>query len=266
MTDPAHDSLIERYYGLKDRELQRDGVFICEGRTLVRRLLVSDYKTESVLCAPRFLDEFRRAAAGRFPVLSLSEEDISAIAGFPFHRGVLACGLRRPIPAVDKLPENLPGARRAVILADLTGLENVGGIIRSAAALGMDAVILGGRCADPFGRKALKASMGTVFKVPLFRCILPADLTRLAEAGWSIIGSVTSPEAIPVNEFLPPPKTALLLGGEALGLSSGWIESCDSLITIPMKPGIDSLNVSTAAGILMYAIKNPPPRGGEEGL
>lgn len=258
--------LFLRYNNLRDRELRQAGVFICEGRTLVHRLISSDFEIESILCTNRFADEIRTAAAGQCPVLVQSETMITDIVGFKFHRGVLACGKRKPIPPIEELPQRLPQTRTVVILPDLISQENVGGIIRSAVALGTEVVILGSRCSDPFGRKALKVSMGTVFNIPLFHSSVPAKLNTLKDAGYTIVGTVPSQEATPVNEFLCPPKTAILIGGEASGLSPEWKNQCDMSITIPMRTEIDSLNASVAAGIVLFYIHNPPRSVDRRGL
>lgn len=247
-----------RYKDVRDRDLRKEKVFICEGRTLVHRLITSDYEIESILCTSRFADEFRTAAAGQCPVLVQDETVITNIVGFKFHRGVLACGRRKPIPFIEELPQLLPQNRSIVVLPDLTSQENVGGIIRSAAALGTEVVILGSRCSDPFGRKALKVSMGTVFNLSLFHSSVPTDMKTLKDAGYTVVGTIPSQEAIPVNKFLCPPKTAVLIGGEASGLSPEWKDQCDLFVTIPMRPGIDSLNASVAAGIVLFYIHNPP--------
>jgi len=251
------EELERRYYNLKDRDLRKNGVFICEGRNLVLRLINSSWKIESVLCAPRFYSEFRKATRDICPIIELSNEEIYHIAGYKFHRGVMACGIRPIIPSIDELPTNLPHARTIVILPNLANQENVGGIIRSADALGADAVVLGNRCADPLGRKALKAAMGSTFSIPVFSCTEPRDvLPVLKKAEFTITGAIASGSAVPLPEFLCPRdrKTALCIGGEALGLPESWAAICDQIITIPMRPGVDSLNASVSAGIILYAL------------
>ena len=253
---PAEEDLESRYRSLKDRDLRGEGVFICEGRNLVLRLLESDWEAESVLCAPRFAGQIREAAAGRCPVIEKEEGELSGITGFPFHRGVLACGVRRPIPPVSDLSHHVPDARTVVVLPDLANQENIGGIIRSAHAFGVDAVVLGGSCGDPFGRKALKTSMGSTLRVPLYSLTGPGALKALEVAGFTIAGMVTAQAAVLLQEFRKPAKTAVLIGGEAAGLSEEWQEACDILVTIPMNAGIDSLNAAVAAGIVLYTIRD----------
>jgi tRNA G18 (ribose-2'-O)-methylase SpoU len=143
-----------------------------------------------------------------------------------------------------------------VLCPRLTGEYNLGSIVRSAAALGADALAVGASCCDPLSRRALKVSMGAAFRLPLLALDEeePADLARLRAAGWRIAGASPAPEATPVDSWRRNGPVALALGEEAEGLPEPWAAGCDVLLRIPMRDGTDSLNVSVAAGILLYAL------------
>ncbi len=264
------------YRDLRDRDLRREGLLVAEGRWLVERLLASGWEVLSVVCAPRFAEHFREQASSRCPVLTADEEQLAQVAGFPFHRGVLAAARRPKFPSLAAWlsgrsavlpPAGDPGragraspgsaARGTLVLCpQLTGEYNLGSIVRSAAALGADALAVGSRCCDPLSRRALKVSMGAAFRLPLLTLDEEesADLTRLRAAGWRIAGASPAPEADPLASWRREGPVALALGEEAEGLPEPWSGGCDLLLRIPMRAGVDSLNVSVAAGILLHAL------------
>jgi tRNA G18 (ribose-2'-O)-methylase SpoU len=142
-----------------------------------------------------------------------------------------------------------------VVLEDLTDVDNLGALVRHAAAFGADALMLSPRCADPFYRKAVRVSLGAVFTLPVVRAqAWPEDLAALRADGVEIVGAVVEPGATPLARFRAPGRFALLLGAEGPGLSAAARASCDQLVTIPMGPGADSLNVATAGAIFLYGL------------
>ncbi|TFG62096.1 MAG: RNA methyltransferase, partial [Spirochaetales bacterium] len=263
---------------LKDRDLRREGILVAEGRFLTERFLASGWQVSLLACLPHLEQEITAlaeayAAGGQAPcpVEVLTREKMEDLAGFPFHRGVLAAG---PRPEFSTLPEFLtrqPDASRIVICPDLSDAENLGSIIRSAAAFGWDAVVTGSRCTDPLSRRVLKVSMGGVFSLPLIEAggkstagISAAD--ELKAAGFTLAGSAapgahtdyhdnSSGQPFPLEDFTRPRKIALVLGGEAYGLAPPWASRCDSFITIPMAAAVDSLNVGVAAAIIMHRLQ-----------
>jgi tRNA G18 (ribose-2'-O)-methylase SpoU len=254
---------LELYRDLRDRDLRREGLLIAEGRWLVERLLSSGWEVLSVLCAPRFAAHFLELAAGRCPVLTAEEDHLARVAGFAFHRGVLAAA-RRPRFAslaawLSGRPAGAPsGAATLVVCPQLTGEYNLGSVVRSAAALGAAALAVGPRCCDPLSRRALKVSMGAAFRLPLLALEEEAaDLARLRAAGWRIAGASPAPQATPLGSWRRAGPVALVLGEEAGGLPEPWAEGCDLLLRIPMRDGVDSLNVSVAAGILLHSLCGP---------
>jgi tRNA G18 (ribose-2'-O)-methylase SpoU len=144
-----------------------------------------------------------------------------------------------------------------VICVDLVDAENLGAIIRSAAAIGADAAILSQHCADVLGRRVTRTSMGAVFHLPV--AVMRDDdseTSAIKGMGVHLVGATPRAEAVPLSEYAPASGTAVVLGNEGSGLDDRWIDRCRELIRIPMAGATDSLNVSVAAGILLYTIKN----------
>jgi len=245
------------YRNLRDRDLRREGLLVAEGRWLVERLLASGWPVLSVACGPRFAEHFRRLAGERCPLLVASEEELASVAGFPFHRGVLAAGCRSELPSLEAFLGGLPGdaAGTMVISPQLTGEYNLGSIVRTAAAFGTLGLAVGSRCCDPLSRRALKVSMGAAFTLPLVALGEEEQAAGLLHrAGFQIVGASPSPHASPLGSFRPPARLAVVLGEEAEGLGNPWEARCDELLAIPMPGGTDSLNVAVAAGIFLYAL------------
>jgi tRNA G18 (ribose-2'-O)-methylase SpoU len=243
------------YRNVKDRDIARSGGrFIAEGEKLVHRLLTSKYRTESVLIAPRLLEEFRPLFPDDVHVFVAPESVMSQIMGFKFHTGAIAVGMRGASPTLDEL--NIPQRDRFLIVVapDLNNGANLGGLIRSAAGMGADAFLVGPRSVDPFCRYSVRVSMGAAYTLPiLWSEDLAGDLLRLkTELGVSLIGSVLGHGARPLDGFNAPKKCALLLGSEAHGLDQPTIDLCDHLLTIPMSHDTDSLNVTIAGAIFLW--------------
>jgi tRNA G18 (ribose-2'-O)-methylase SpoU len=257
----AGDPRLADYRALKERHLNAEGGrFVAESERVVRRLLASPLGVHSVLVTPPRLRAIEdalgdaleaRRGDGDLPIYVASQSVLDEIAGFHVHRGCLAIGER---PAARALPS---GARGVVVLEDLVDVDNLGAIARNAAAFGADALVLSPRCADPFYRKAIRTSLGAVLDLPIVRFSdWPGDLENLRELGFSLIAAVVSPVATPLPRFSPPARWALLLGAEGPGLSPGAVLRCHHSVTIPMSTslGVDSLNVATAAAVMLYAL------------
>jgi tRNA G18 (ribose-2'-O)-methylase SpoU len=246
----AEDPRVVDYGRLKERWLNAEGGrFVAESERVVRRLIESGLGVHSVLLTAPRLATLADALRGAFPVYLAPQELLDRIAGFHVHRGCLAVGAR---PGAGAIPA---GARRLVVLEDLTDVDNLGAIARHAAAFGADALVLSPRCADPFYRKAIRVSLGAVFTLPIVRLARwPDDLRALRADGIELVGAVLEPGATPLARFSPPTRAALLFGAEGPGLSPAARALCDHRVTIPMSPGADSLNVATAAAIFLYAL------------
>jgi tRNA G18 (ribose-2'-O)-methylase SpoU len=254
------DPRIADYRRLKERQLNAEGGrFVAESERVVRRLIASDLRVCSVLVTPARLAAMADLLDGeqRFPVYVATQAVIDGIAGFHVHRGCLAIGERgerRAVPAQ---------ARLVVAVEDLVDADNLGAIVRNAVAFGADALVLSPRTADPFYRKAIRVSLGGVFSLPIIRLARwPDALVALrAEGGFSIVGAVVDPRALPLDQLTPPARTVLLLGTEGPGLSAAAIAACDRLVTIPMagSAGADSLNVATACAVCLFHLSRHRP-------
>ena len=248
------DPRLALYRNLKDRELARLGDrFIAEGEFVVRRLLASGYPTESVVAAARKAAGLAAAVPAHVPLYAVPDALLHAVVGFHFHTGVMAVGRRLPPPPLSAV---LPPAGRSVVAVcpDLNNFENLGSLVRTAAALGVDAMVLGERCCDPFYRLSVRVSMGTCFRLPIVRS--PHLLTTLAELkhalGYTLLATVLDPAADPLPNLAVPERTAVLFGNEAVGLSDADAAACDRRVTLPMRRGTDSLNVAAAAAVFLY--------------
>jgi tRNA G18 (ribose-2'-O)-methylase SpoU len=251
--DDVDDPRLADYRHLKDRDLSAEGGrFIAESARVVRRLCESGLCVHSILVTPP-----RLASLGDVlgtldcPVYVAAQSLLNEIAGFHVHRGCLAVGER---PRSATVPA---GAQTVVVLEDLVDADNLGGCVRNAAAFGADALVLSPRCADPFYRKAIRVAIGATFTMPIVRLAAwPDDLRDLKQRfGFALLGAVLDPNATPLGAVDCPPKVALLLGSEGPGLSPAARAACDRLITIPMAPGADSLNVATAGAVALFHLR-----------
>jgi tRNA G18 (ribose-2'-O)-methylase SpoU len=188
---------------------------------------------------------------------------IREIVGFNFHRGVMACGRRKLTARLEDVITSSGLPCRLVVCPAANDAENLGGIIRSSAALGVDALLIPDRSIDPFSRRVLRVSMGTALKLPIVESAnLLGDARRLREQFQvATFATVLADDAEPLTSVKPPSRWALFFGAEGEGLSPDWIAACARKITIPMQQGVDSLNVSVAAGIFLHHFcENPRPQ------
>ncbi len=241
---------------VKESELLNSyGLFVAEGEHLVRRLLHSNYETHSVLVEEACCAKLAADTADRdLPVYTVDKKLIRQIAGYDFNRGALALGVRRALPAADHWMPSVNEKALLVICPEINDAENLGAILRTAAAFEVTGVILGERCRDPFYRRTLRVSMGAVFALPMAQSLdLAKDLQRLrTDHGVSLVATVLHDATTSVPAYTPPHRCGLLFGTESQGLGSEWLSLCDERITLPMAQRTDSLNVAVAAGIFLY--------------
>jgi tRNA G18 (ribose-2'-O)-methylase SpoU len=191
------------------------------------------------------------------PVFVGPTDMLKQLTGFDMHRGALASMHRPKLPPVDQL---LREARRVVVLEDIVDHTNVGAIFRSVAGLGADAVLITPRCADPLYRRSVRVSMGTVLQIPWTRLPeWPEAAVLLHEAEFHIAALALSDNAIDLADFADraPERVAIVLGAEGDGLSAAALTNADSIVTIPMMHGVDSLNVASATAVALYALRAP---------
>jgi len=178
---------------------------------------------------------------------------MNGIVGFEFHRNQLACVERQQQPDLAQITGGSDSSI-VVVCPEIADPTNLAGIIRNAAALGADGILLGPSGADPFSRRSIRVSVGNVFRIPIRRAAdLEAELEQLRrENGFETVATVLASNAEILPNFRPKPRTALLLGSEGEGLGDHWIRCSDRCVTLPMKREADSLNVATASGIILY--------------
>ncbi|GGZ93678.1 TrmH family RNA methyltransferase [Streptomyces echinoruber] len=264
--DDPDDPRLRDYTDLTDVELRRrrepaEGLFIAEGEKVIRRARAAGYETRSMLLSAKWVDTLRDVIdALPAPVYVVDPELAERVTGYHVHRGALASMRRRPLPAAAGL---LAGARRVAVLESVNDHTNIGAIFRSAAALGMDAVLLSPDCADPLYRRSVKVSMGAVFAVPYARVeTWPKGLEAIREAGFTLLALTPDEQARSLDEAAPHrrDKVALMLGAEGDGLSTRALAAADERVRIPMSHGVDSLNVAAAAAVAFYAVTTGRPR------
>nr|WP_297422774.1 RNA methyltransferase [uncultured Actinotalea sp.] len=288
--DDPHDPRLADYVSLTDVALRsrhepEKGLYIAESSTVLGRALAAGHRPRSVLVSPRWLPDLRdmlaRAAVGRrgdgpeataevgpsddvVPVYVAEPPVLEAITGFHVHRGALAAMHRPPLPTVAEVlaaARGGAGARRVAVLEDVVDHTNVGAAFRSAAALGVDAVLVTPRCADPLYRRSVRVSMGTVFQVPWTRVDpWPEGISTLRDAGFVTAALALSEDAVVLDELeaRPPERLAMVLGTEGDGLRPSTVAAADLVVRIPMAGGVDSLNVAAAAAVAFWATRLRP--------
>jgi tRNA G18 (ribose-2'-O)-methylase SpoU len=262
VTDPDDPRLAD-YRDLRDVQLRthleaEHGLFLAEGEKVVRRAVEAGFSPRSFLMAPRWLDGLADVlATSDAPCYVVDEALAEQVTGFHVHRGALASLERRPQPALDEV---LDGARQVLVLEDVVDHTNVGAVFRCGAAFGFDAVLLAPRCADPLYRRSIKVGMGAVFSTPWTRLPDWYDaLPDLSARGFTTVALTLSHDAHPIEEVVVGlDRVALVLGSEGHGLSPRWERSADRRAVIPMREGIDSLNVAAAAAVACYVVATRP--------
>ena len=261
--DPR-DERVRDYFQLTDVALRRvlepeRGLYLAESEKVIRRALATGHRMRSLLLTPRWATELTGlvgpALADGIPVYVGSPGVIEQMTGFHLHRGAIAAMHRPTLPTVDEV---VAGARRVAVLEDVVDHTNVGAAFRSAAALGVDAVLVTPRCADPLYRRAVRVSMGTVFQVPWTRIDpWPGGVSLLREAGFTVAALALAADAVDLDELeaRPPERLALVLGTEGDGLSRRTVEEADLVVRIPMGGGVDSLNVAAASAVAFWAVR-----------
>jgi len=254
--DPADPRLADfRDLTRADRRPDRPGgrgLVIAEGAVVVRRLIASDYPVRALLGVARRYDELAADLVGQTaPYYVVSAELMAQVVGFHLNRGVLATADRVVFPPAARLVE---GVRSVAVLEGVGDNENLGGIFRNAAALGVGAVLLAAGCADPLYRRSVRVSMGTVLAVPFAPLgALGEGLIMLRHNGFRIVALTPNGEATVRGTELSG-RVALLLGSEGPGLTPEALAAADIRVRIPMADGVDSLNVATAAAIAFAAL------------
>lgn len=260
--ESSDDPRVSDYTRLTDVHLRKvrepaEGMYIAESSRVLRRALAAGHRPRSFFLAEKWLEDLADVFSDfpDVPVYVGSAALLEDITGFHLHRGAMAA-MHRPAPV--PLPELLAGARRVAVLEDIVDHTNVGAIFRSAAALGVDAVLVSPRCGDPLYRRSVRVSMGTVFQVPWARLgSWPADLEVLRGQGFTVAAMELTGDAVDLDELAArnPDKLALVLGTEGAGMSAETLAAVDLAVKIPMRAGVDSLNVAAASAVAFWELR-----------
>ena len=270
LADPRCADLLRDYTDLKDVQLRSrrepaEGLFLAEGVEVIRRALAAGHRPRSFLLSPPRADDLADVLPADATVLVAAPEAFTALTGVDLHRGAIA-SMHRPAPRgvadllADLLAESSAGGegppRRVLVVEDLVDGTNLGAVFRSAAAFGVDAVVISARCGDPLYRRSVRVSMGTVLHVPWARADdWPGDLDVLRRHGFTVAALALSDDAVDLGEFTAPSRLALLLGTEGVGLSRRALAAADVVLRIPMDPRVDSLNVAAAGAVALWATR-----------
>ena len=256
---------LDVYARLTERQLlhpedNSDGLFIAESPKVIARALDAGIAPVSLLMERRRLSDPEEreiiARCGGVPVFTADVSVLKELTGFPLTRGTLCAMRRPPEPAAETI---CAGARRVAVLENIENPTNLGAIFRSAAALGVDAVLLTPDSTDPLYRRCVRVSMGTVFQVPWTHLDAWPDegLARLRAMGFRTAALALRDDSVSVDEpaLLAEEKLALVLGTEGDGLAAQTIAACDWTVRIPMSHGVDSLNVAAASAVAFWALR-----------
>lgn len=266
VTDPSAPELHD-YTGLTDvvrRRLREpaEGLYLAESVRVIERAFRAGHRPRSVLVLEKWLPEIEPLfESWDVPVFVGSPAVLEAVTGFVMHRGALASMHRPALAPVEGILER---ARRVVVLDDIVDHTNVGAIFRAVAGMGADAVLVTPRCADPLYRRSVRVSMGAVLQVPWTRLgEWDAAGPQLRAAGFTIAALALADDAVDLADFArsAPERVALVFGTEGDGLSRAALRAADTVVTIPMNHGVDSLNVAASAAVALWALRTAESGG-----
>ncbi|WP_309129193.1 RNA methyltransferase [Microbacterium sp.] len=259
IADPA-DPRLDDYRSLTDVALRRarepqGGLYMAESAKVIGRAVAAGHRPRSVLTQEKWLRAVSEALGETDPPVYVVDEALAErVTGIAIHRGPMAAMHR---PAEPSLAEVVRDARLVLVLEDIVDHTNVGAAFRAAAGLGADAVLVTPRCGDPLYRRSVRVSMGTVFQVPWTRIgEWSAAAAELHAHGFELAALALDDGAVALDAYAAgrPPRVALMMGTEGDGLSRAALDAADSVVTIPMAGGVDSLNVASAAAVALWAM------------
>lgn len=230
------------------------GLYIAESAVVLERALRAGHRPRAVLALGGAVEEAQELVGPTVDIYSGPSDLLTQLTGYVLHRGLIASMERPRLPTVAQL---LIDARRVVVIENVADPTNVGAIFRSVAGIGADAVLVTERCSDPLYRRAIRVSMGTVLQVPWTRVGGWDSVRReLVASGFHIAALALTDDAVSLRQFAAsaPERVALVVGAEGEGLTPEAIAAADTVVQIPMRHGIDSLNVAAAAAVAMYAL------------
>lgn len=260
LTDPRLDDFFRHTDVALRKKLETErGLYLAEGDKVIRRAVAAGHTPRAAVMTERWIESLADFFPGDVPQFIVPEDLLTELTGFQVHRGAIASMNRPALQGLGEFLAQCPDARRIFILEDLVNHTNVGAIFRSAAALGVDAVLVTDHCADPLYRRSVKVSMGTVFQVPWTRIEgWPHAIAVLADAGWVTASLALSDNAVTLDQFaadMAAEKVAMILGAEGDGLAHATLAKSDYVVTIPMAGGVDSLNVAATSALAAWALR-----------
>lgn len=259
------DRRLDDYLKLSEANLRMrsdiaNGIYIAESTMVVQRAISVGHVPRSFLLARKYLPQLE-AEFARYPDAPIfvgEDAELEALTGFHLHRGALAA-MQRPAPL--ELDAVLEKSSRIAILEDIADHSNLGAMLRSAAGLGVDAVLLTPNCVDPLYRRSVRVSMGTALTIDWVRLgTWPADLERVREHGYRILAMELTEDATPLDELVPQPgeKIAMILGNEGRGVRPETLQAVDQSVIIPMARQVASLNVAAASAVAFWQLCRGP--------
>ena len=246
---------------LRNKLEPEKGIFIAESTKVITTALDAGYEPLSMLMERKHIEAQAKEIldrCGNIPVYTAEREVLESLTGYQLTRGIL-CAMRRPKPRT--VEEVCRGARRVTVLEGIVDSTNLGAIFRSAAALNMDAVILSPSCCDPYYRRAVRVSMGTVFQIPWARmedAWPDPGMKKLQDMGFKTVAMALCDNSVSIDDpaLMAEDKLAVIMGTEGDGLGRTTIEDCDYTVKIPMSHGVDSLNVAAASAVAFWQLGN----------
>ena len=260
-----NDPILDVYARTPEVQLLRyrepkPGIFIAESPKVIERALDAGYEPLSFLMEPQHIESQGKELMERCPEVPVYVAELSVLTeltGFSLTRGMLCAMNRKPLPSVEEVCKN---ARRIAVLENVVNPTNVGAIVRSAAALGMDSILFTSGCSNPLYRRAVRVSMGTIFQIPW--TIMDEEewsdkgIEKLQSFGFRTAAMALRDDSVSIDDerLLSEKKLAIVLGTEGDGLAVDTIAACDYTVRIPMSHGVDSLNVAAASAVAFYVI------------
>jgi len=251
---------LEYYTSLTEAQLRNrldpgNGIFIAESPKVIKVAINAGYRPLSMLCEERHINGDAAFVIEYFPDIEVytgSRELLAGLTGYKLTRGVLCAMRRRQLPSVESLCLD---TSRVAVIDGVVDTTNIGAIFRSAAAIGIEAILLTPTSCDPLNRRAVRVSMGTIFQVPW--TWLDRPVTALKDLGFKTVAMALSANSVPVDdpELCAEPRLAIVLGTEGDGLSDNVIAGCDYVARIPMAHGVDSLNVAAASAVAFWQLR-----------
>lgn len=262
----VNDHRLDPYRNLKTNNPARwHSGFIAEGRWVVERLLESSLEIDSLLISEKRIETFSQTIKRDVPVWVVPHKLASELVGFDFHAGILGHG-KRPDPdtTLTHLLDFCQQQKQITLVAcpNTTLPDNLGSIIRLSAAFGVAGLIVTPQSADPYSRRTVRVSMGNIFRLPTVEIDnLQTQLAVFRKLGFQLVACHQSPQSVDLRTFSWPDKSIIILGNEAHGIPGCLVDACDHHVEIAITAGIDSLNVSTATGIVLYERSRQLVRG-----